>query len=102
MEGDKPGAGGILVGIFLILFGLCIALAGGACTIFWAAFMFQRPNGSLQFGFDSFGILMLLLGVALLLVGIFFIHTGVRLSSGRSRREPDDAGGEENHGPEHP
>jgi hypothetical protein len=35
---EGRGAGEILVGIFLILFGLCIALVGGGCTLMWIAF----------------------------------------------------------------
>jgi hypothetical protein len=30
---EGPGAAGVIVGIFLILFGICIALVGGGCTL---------------------------------------------------------------------
>ena len=33
MERDKPGVGATLIGMFSILFGSCLLLAGGGCTI---------------------------------------------------------------------
>ena len=30
---EGPGAGNIIAGIFLVLFGLCVTLLGGGCTV---------------------------------------------------------------------
>lgn len=33
MSGQGPNVGLVLIGIFVLLFGLCITLVGGGCTI---------------------------------------------------------------------
>ena len=43
---ESPSAGDILIGIFFILCGLCLALLGGGCTIFWIWAMFGGVMGS--------------------------------------------------------
>jgi hypothetical protein len=73
-----PGAGAILIGIFLILFGLCIALVGGGCTVL----LVTDLNGVMKSG-DGVGFLLLSLvtlagGLGLLWVGVKLLRGGYR------------------------
>lgn len=67
---DGPSGGQILVGIFLILFGLCITLVGGGCTILWLGMAVQDPG--------SAGLL-LLVSLAVLAGGLVTIWAGVKM-----------------------
>ena len=57
-SGEGPSAGQVLAGVFLILFGVCITLAGGSCTVLWIVFVFGE--GSSGGGFGDGGFLFLL------------------------------------------
>ena len=75
-EGGGPGTGNIIAGIFLILFGLCITLVGGGCTIlFLTEFsnMFQGGMGMLP---------LFLIALVTLGAGIALIWLGVKLMTG--------------------
>ena len=76
---DKPGpgSGNTFVGIFLILFGLCLTLGGGGCSI-----MLGTGEGNVfepgQHSYKPFLYLTLaVLGVGLALIGI-----GMKLMKG--------------------
>jgi hypothetical protein len=68
---EGPSAGQILIGIFLILFGLCIALVGGGCTIMWIAFIGSEQSG--------LGILLFLASLAALVLGLVVIWAGTKM-----------------------
>ena len=47
---EGPGAGNLIAGIFLLLFGLCITLLGGGCTLMvLTEFSSMAAEGSLFF-----------------------------------------------------
>lgn len=74
------GAGAVVAGIFLCLFGTCMVLVGGACTAAW-----------LVFGLNSMGALgplLFLLCLALVALGIFVIRAGVKAFPGRDAHPP--------------
>jgi hypothetical protein len=75
-EPRGPGAGGIVAGIFLILFGLCLTLLGGGCTIMWVSAMSSAYSG----GAGEFPLL--LLSFVTLGAGISLIWLGVKLMTG--------------------
>jgi hypothetical protein len=75
---EEPNVGEILIGIFVILFGLCIAFAGGGCTVLLL--------GSLN-GTDFAGMsLFLLLSVGILALGLFLAWVGFKVMTGRYRK----------------
>ena len=92
-EDQKNGlkAGDILIGCFVIVFGLGMALAGGACTIGWAEFLFHDSDGSIRFHPDPFLIGLWLIGLVSLAGGLFCIFIGVRTAAGKYRRTPVEA-----------
>ena len=75
---DGPNVGEILIGIFVILFGLCLAFVGGGCTLFILASL----NGTDWAGMGVF----LLISVAVLAVGLFLAWIGFKLAAGRYRQ----------------
>jgi len=77
---EPASSGAIIGGIFLILFGLCLLLVGGGCTLFWLAVMADNRGGG------SEGIPLLLLSVAVAAGGVFAITGGIRLCGGRRRQ----------------
>jgi hypothetical protein len=68
---DGPSVGRILVGIFLILFGLCITLVGGGCTIMWIAFGLHDHS--------SDAALLLLVSMATFAGGVAILWAAVKL-----------------------
>ena len=80
MDPDRPGPGAILGGIFMILFGLCLLLAGGACTILWSDVLLHDP------GSNGDGIVLLLVSIFIAGSGILFMVQGVRMLRGSVRR----------------
>ena len=85
MSDDRgPGAGNIIAGIFLILFGLCLTLLGGGCTVLWIG-MLASAGGSAGDLYSSAPLV--LLSVVTLGAGIALIWLGVKLMSGRLGRE---------------
>ena len=75
---DGPNVGEILIGIFVILFGLCIALVGGGCTIF----ILGSLNASDFAGMSVF----LLISLAVLALGLLLLWVGFKLARGGYRR----------------
>jgi hypothetical protein len=71
---DGPDPGTVIVAIFLILFGVCIALVGGGCTVF----LIGNP-GDLFRNDGGLGIFLLLLSLAALAIGIFMVRGAIRL-----------------------
>lgn len=74
---EGPSAGAVIAGIFLILFGLCITLLGGGCTIL----MLTMASGA-RF-LDA--LPMLLISLVTLGGGLTVIWAGIRLMSRGSR-----------------
>jgi hypothetical protein len=71
-----PGPGGVLVGIFLFLFGFCFLLAGGGCTIMWLLSAARAPTYAL------FGLPMLLLSGGVGVLGFVMIRAAGRMFRG--------------------
>lgn len=74
---DGPGAGTVIAGIFLILFGLCITLLGGGCTL-----MLLSVASGAQL---TEAAPMLLVSLLVLGGGLTVIWAGIRLMRGPSR-----------------
>ena len=72
---EGPTAGQILIGIFLILFGLCITLVGGGCTVMWIMFIGSDHSAE--------GALLFLVSLATLAVGLVTLWAGVKLLRSR-------------------
>ena len=70
---EGPSGGQILAGIFLILFGLCVTLLGGGCTIMWIYFIANGETG---------GAFLFLISLAVLAGGLVTIWAGVKLLRG--------------------
>jgi hypothetical protein len=68
---EGASAGQILVGIFLILFGLCITLVGGGCTLMWIAFSLHDHS--------SDAALLFLVSLATLAGGLVTVWAGVKM-----------------------
>jgi hypothetical protein len=77
---EGPSVGDILVGIFMILFGLCIALTGGGCTVFIVGALGQQGGG------DASVAALLLVSLAVLALGLFLTWVGFKLMTGRYRQ----------------
>lgn len=82
-EEERKGAnvGDILVGTFVIIFGLCITLVGGACSVMWLVIL---PGGSSS-GDGLYGIVLLLVSLGVAALGIFAIYHGIRIARSRYR-----------------
>ena len=75
---EGPGAGNIIAGIFLILFGLCITLLGGGCTVMMMAeFDSMMTNGAWP---------LMLLSLVTLGGGLALIWLGIKLMTGGFQR----------------
>ena len=75
---EGPNVGEVLIGIFVILFGLCIALAGGGCTVL----ILGNLNGS---GLGGMGF-FLLLSLGVLALGLSLAWIGFKVMTGRYRK----------------
>jgi len=82
-QGEAPSGGQVLVGVVLILFGLCLLLVGGGCTAMWLFVMF---SGSSWGGSDGAGLLIVSIAVAA--GGVFGIVQGVKMLRWRTRVLP--------------
>jgi hypothetical protein len=76
--GEGPGTGGILLGSFIVLFGLCLALLGGGCTVILLADM----RNVAAYG----GWFFLVVALAILAAGLALIRLGVKLARGDYRK----------------
>ena len=72
---DGPSPGNVIAGVFLILFGLCITLLGGGCTLLVLAEF--RP------GADSGMLFFLALSLVILGGGVSLLWVGFRLVTGK-------------------
>lgn len=71
---DGPDPGTAIVAIFLIVFGVCMTLAGGGCTFFMLvniAELFRYDGGS--------GLFLLFLSLGTLAIGIILVRTALRM-----------------------
>lgn len=82
MNEDGADIGTIIAAIFLILFGLCVSLVGGACTVLWIGLMVSEPG-------ESMGVVLLLISAAVLAAGITAIVIGVRMLIKRRPDQPE-------------
>jgi len=84
MSEEQKGAnvGDILIGTFVIIFGLCITLVGGGCTMMWLAVLIPGSSSS---GEGLYGIVLLLVSIAVAALGLFAIYHGIRIARGRYR-----------------
>jgi len=78
--GDGPGTGAILIGCFVIVFGLCITLVGGGCTVLLLNLVFTESGGWNE------GWLLILLSLATLAGGIGLLWVGFKLLTGGYRK----------------
>jgi len=80
-ERKGPNVGDILIGTFIILFGLCITLVGGACTVLWLTVL----PGHSSSGEGLSGLLLFLVSIAVAALGLFAIYHGVRIARSQYR-----------------
>jgi hypothetical protein len=79
---EGPGVGDILIGIFIILFGLCIAFVGGGCTVMLVASLGGGGWGAGTGG----GLALLIVSLAILALGLFLVWIGFKMMTGRYRK----------------
>ena len=80
-----PSVGLVLFGLFVILFGLCITLVGGGCTIL---ILLEPPRGELAGGYGVF----LLMALAALGVGILILWGGYKIVKAANMQDGDPPG----------
>ena len=73
-----PGTGNVVAGIFLILFGLCLALLGGGCTLLMLSLVTSSGGG----GGAGEAAPLILISAAVLGAGIVLIWVGIKLMTG--------------------
>ena len=81
---DNPGpdAGGVIAGIFVILFGLCLTLLGGGCTALFLSSVFDTTAPGVAYEvLPLFLIALITLGA-----GIALIWLGIKLMTGGFRK----------------
>jgi hypothetical protein len=76
-DGEGPRTADILVGLFMLVAGLCITLLGGGCTLL----MLTEMNS--PYGGDMGG--MMLLSLVILAGGIGMLWVGFKLLTGKYR-----------------
>jgi hypothetical protein len=76
LPSSSPSTGNVVGGVFLIGCGLCLALAGGACTALLVAVMANTHSGS--------GGSALVMPVTILVAGIGAVILGIRLVTKRA------------------
>jgi hypothetical protein len=72
---EAPDPGSVIVGIFLIAAGGCLALAGGGCTLFWLGNIGELFRGS----DGGLGFLLLAASLVAFGIGAFMVWGGVKL-----------------------
>ena len=75
---EGPGTGNLIAGIFLILFGLCITLLGGGCTML----MLYEFDNMMTGG----GLPLMALSVVTLGGGLALLWVGFKLLTGGFQR----------------
>ena len=71
---EGPGAGNVIAGIFLILFGLCITLVGGGCTL-----LLLSMSADL---YRDGSWMLLLVSLVILGGGLTIVWVGFKLTTG--------------------
>jgi hypothetical protein len=87
MSEQGPNVGLVLVGIFVILFGLCITLVGGGCTILLLTIGSGGMGGG---GVGGEFAMFLLLSLAILGVGALVVWGGFKVV--KAGYSSDDSG----------
>ena len=75
-----PGTGNVVAGIFLILFGLCLALLGGGCTLLMLSLATSTSGGTGE------AAPLILISAAVLGAGVVLIWVGIKLMTGGFNR----------------
>ena len=75
---EGPNTGNVIAGIFLILFGLCITLVGGGCTL-----MILSLSTSM---YQDGSWMLLLVSLVILAGGLTIIWVGFKLTTGGFNR----------------
>ena len=75
---EGPGAGNVIAGIFLLLFGLCVTLVGGGCTILMLYELESMMTGG--------GWPMMLISLVTLGGGLALLYVAFKLMTGGFRR----------------
>ena len=84
MSDDRgPGAGNIIAGIFLILFGLCLTLLGGGCTVLWIGMLASEGGGA---GDLYSAAPLMLISLVVLGAGVAMIWLAMKLMRGGFNR----------------
>ncbi len=76
---EGPSAGDILLGLFMIAAGLCLALVGGGCTLMLLSDMRGMMRG-------SDGLFFFLLSAGTLAGGLAMLWFGLKIMTGRYRK----------------
>lgn len=77
-SGDARSGSYSLIGIFAIVFGLCLFLAGGACTIMWLVNVVGSMGEFFGHGFGPLLLWVLAVALTILLAGLLCIREGSR------------------------
>jgi hypothetical protein len=85
---EGPGAGQILVGIFLILCGLCLTLLGGGCTAMWVFVVANEGDTAGAGGYLMMSLVTLGAGILLLWVSIKLLRAKPGAAPPASPRDP--------------
>jgi hypothetical protein len=85
MERNRPGPGAILGGIFLILVGSCIELAGATCAALGFFGLLDTGRSFLHFHVDPVAFLIFVVSLGVGLMGGYGIQEGVRIVRGKPR-----------------
>jgi hypothetical protein len=85
-EGEGPGAGAILIGIFLILFGICLSLLGGGCAAMWIAELVGAGTVTGTASGISTVVTVLTISLVTLSAGVLLIRFSIRMLSGKYRK----------------
>jgi hypothetical protein len=84
--GEGPGVGAILIGIFLILFGICLSLVGGGCAALWIV---ELVGAGYVTGTSS-GLptvaTMLTIALVTLAAGVLLLRVSIKMLSGKYRK----------------
>ena len=76
-DGEGPSAGSILVGLFMLVAGLCITLLGGGCTLL----MLSELNSPYGGGMGG----LILLSLVIFAGGLGMLWVGFKLLTGKYR-----------------
>jgi hypothetical protein len=80
-EGEGPSAGGILLGIFMLLAGLCITLLGSGCTLMWMSELNSPYSGGLAMLVNP----LFIISLVTLAGGVGMLWVGFKLLTGKYR-----------------